>query len=87
MKKPPPTTSAAERQRRHRERRAAGMHVFQVEVSDETIARLVALGWLGAAEAQDRGCVTTALENLADCFGRETLDPDPIAVSTTTSSG
>ncbi len=79
-----PTPSAAERQRRHRERRAAGVRVVQVEVNQEAIARLIALGWLSEVEAQDRGCVTTALENMIDCYGRGTLDPVPIAVSTST---
>ena len=73
-----------ERQRRYRARKCAGVHVFQVEVTDETIARLVALGWLGAAEARDRESVTTALENMIDCYGRGTLDPEPVAVSTST---
>ncbi len=58
--------------------------MVQVEVNQEAIARLVALGWLGAAEARDRGCVTAALENLIDCYGRGTLDPEPVAVSTST---
>ncbi len=58
--------------------------MLQVEVSDEAIARLIALGWLSEVEAQDRECVTTALENMIDCYGRGTLDPDPIAVSTST---
>ncbi len=84
MTKPPPTTSAAERQRRHRERRAAGVRVVQVEVNQEAIARLIALGWLSEVEAQDRSRVTTALENMIDCYGRGTLDPVPIAVSTST---
>ena len=61
-----------------------GLRVVQVEVSEEAIARLVALGWLGAAEAGDRRCVTAALENLVDCYSRATLDPEPVAVSTST---
>ncbi len=79
-----PTTSAAERQRRHRERRRAGLRVVQVEVNQEAVARLTALGWLSEAEARDRGRVTTALENMIDCYGRDTLDPEPIALSTLT---
>ena len=76
--------SAAERQRRLRERRAAGMHVLQVEVSDEAIARLIALGWLSEVEAQDRSRVTTVLENMIDCYGRDTLNPMPVVISTST---
>ncbi len=79
-------TSSAERQRRHRERRAAGLRVVQVEVNQEAIARLISLGWLSEEEAQDRSHVITALENMIDCYGRGTLDPDPIAVSTSTSA-
>ncbi len=77
-------TSSAERQRRHRERRAAGLRVVQVEVNQEAIARLISLGWLSEEEAQDRSHVITALENMIDCYGRGTLDPDPIAVNTST---
>ncbi len=72
MKKLPLTTSAAKRQRRHRARKCVGVRVLQVEVSDEAIARLIALGWLSEVEAQDRSRVTTALENMIDCYGRDT---------------
>ena len=76
--------SPAERMRRHRERRRAGLRVVQVEVNQEAIARLIALGWLSEVEAQDRSRVITALENIIDCYGRGTLDPVPVAVSTST---
>ncbi len=79
-------TSSAERQRRHRERRRAGLRVVQVEVNQEAITRLIALGWLSEVEAQDRSRVTTALENMIDCYGRDTLDPEPVALSTSTSA-
>ncbi len=81
-----PTTSAAERQRRHRERRRAGVAVYQVEVTQEAKTRLIQRDWLNEAEAQDRESVTTALENMIDCYGRGTLDPEPVAVSTSTSA-
>ncbi len=77
-------TSSAERQRRHRARKCVGVRVLQVEVSDEAIARLIALGWLSEVEAQNRSRVTTALENMIDCYGRDTLDPMPAVVSTST---
>ncbi len=79
-----PTTSAAERQRRHRERRRAGVAVYQVEVTQEAKTRLIQRDWLNEAEAQDRKSVTAALEDLLDCYGRGTLDPEPVAVSTST---
>ncbi len=78
-------TSSAERQRRHRDRKRAGVRVFQVEVSDETIARFVSIGWLSVAETHDRRRVTAALEDLADCFARDTLDP-PVSVTSSTKS-
>ena len=77
-------TSSAERQRRHRERRRAGLRVVQVEVNQEAIARLIALGWLSEVEARDRKCVQAALGDLIDCYGRGTLDPVPFGVGTST---
>ncbi len=82
-----PTTSAAERQRRHRERRRAGVAVYQVEVTQEAKTRMIQRGWLYEAEARYRKCVQAALGDLIDCFARSTLDPVPVAVSTSVNSG
>ncbi len=81
-----PTPSAAERQRRHRERKWRGVAVYQVELRQEAKTRLIERDWLNEAEAQDRKSVTAALEDLLDCYGRGTLDPEPVAVSTSTSA-
>ncbi len=78
--------SAAERQRHYRERKKWGVELHQIEVTQEANTRLIKRGWLNEVEAQDRKSVTTALENLVDCYGRGTLDPVPVAVSTSTSS-
>ncbi len=77
-------TNPAKRQRLLRARRRAGLSMVQVEVNQEAIARLIALGWLSEAEARDREYVTTAVENLIDCYGRGILDPEPVAFSTST---
>ncbi len=78
------STTSAERQRRHRERKRRGVVVYQVELRPEAITRLIQNVWLSEAEAQDRRSVTAALEDLLDCYGRGTLDPEPVAVSTST---
>ena len=77
-------TNSAKRQRLLRARRRAGLRVVQVEVNQEAIDRLIALGWLSEVEAQDREIVTAALEDLIDCYGRGMLDPEPVAFSTST---
>ncbi len=77
-------TNPAKRQRLLRARRRAGLRMVQVEVNQEAIARLIALGWLSEVEAQDREIVTAALEDLIDCYGRGMLDPEPVAFSTST---
>ena len=74
----------AERQRRHRERKRRGVAVYQVELRQEAKTRLIERDWLNEVEAQDRKSVTAALEDLLDCYGRGTLDPEPVAVSTST---
>ncbi len=76
--------SSAERQRRHRDRKRRGVAVYLVELRPEAKARLIQRDWLNEAEAQDRKSVTAALEDLLDCYGRGTLDPEPVAVSTST---
>ena len=78
--------SPAERMRHYRERKKWGVELHQIEVTQEAKTRLIKRGWLNEVEAQDRKSVTTALENLVDCYGRGTLDPVPVAVSTSTSS-
>lgn len=77
---------AAKRQRRHRERKRRGVAVYQVELRPEAKTRLIQRDWLNEAEARDRKSVTAALEDLIDCYGRGTLDPEPVAVSTSTSA-
>ena len=77
-------TTPAERQRRYRERKRSGVAVYQVELRQEAKTRLIQRDWLNEAEAQDRKSVTAALEDLLDCYGRGTLDPEPVAVSTST---
>ncbi len=75
-----PDRPATERKRRERERKKAGIAgVFPVEVSQASIKRMIKKKWFNKAQAQDRKIVTTALENLIDCYGRDTLDPEPNA--------
>ena len=76
--------TAALRQRKFRARKRRGVAVYQVELTQEAKTRLIQRAWLNEAEAQDRMCVTAALEDLLDCYGRGTLDPEPVAVSTST---
>ncbi len=78
--------TAAPRQRKFRERKQRGAAVYGVEITREAKTRLIERGWLNEAEAQDRKCVQAALENMIDCYGRGTLDPEPVALSTSTSA-
>ncbi len=72
--------SATERKRRERDRKKDGIAgVFQVEVPQTSIKRMIKRGWFNDVEARNRRIVTTALENLIDCYGRGTLDPEPKA--------
>ena len=71
---------ATKRKRHERERKKTGIAgVFQVEVSQASIKRMIKKKWFNKEQAQDRKIVTTALENLVDCYGRGTLDPEPLA--------
>ena len=81
--------SGTERKRRLRERKKAGIAgVFPVEVSQASIKRMIEKLWFDKEQAQDREIVTTALENLVDCYGRGTLYPEPTApIVTGTATG
>jgi hypothetical protein len=55
-------TPAAERMRRHRDRRRSGMRCVTIRLTDAEIDGLVAGGYLGADERDDKSVVQAAVE-------------------------
>jgi hypothetical protein len=57
---------AAERMRAFRARRRQGIVIARVRIAPETIANLIRLGWLDAADRGDNAAVTQALSDLIE---------------------
>ena len=70
--------SDAERQRRRRERLRTGARTFKGELPADVVERLVELGRLSEAEANDPNQLGDVLEDIADCLVRGTLTCMPL---------
>jgi hypothetical protein len=60
-----PLSAGAVRMRRHRERRKLGKTLISLELSSNTIATLVALGWLADNEQNDVDKIVAAFRRFA----------------------
>lgn len=65
----------AEKQRRYRRRLREGSRCFRGEVEPETIAALVAEGWLSEGEAWNAVTFGQVVSDFLDCWRRGTLRP------------
>ncbi len=56
----------AERQRRYRQRQKLGRRVFNVELDDGDIERLIVTGWLKEHQGLDGQSIATAISSLVE---------------------
>ena len=67
----------ARRKRESRRRRRERVRLVRLEVGPAILKALVKRRWLGKADTDDLGTIADAIDDLLDCWTRETLEPDP----------